>query len=110
MSFKYDKDNLFKEFEIAKAKDISLSKKKTDEDKINDIHTNRIQFCKDHAELKKSNPMYYEFVDINFENLLKTYQSADPRDTFYQIVFGKSYLQKKFEQEEELYGEKLQNI
>jgi hypothetical protein len=110
MSFKYDKDNLFKEFEIAKAKDISLSKKKTDEDKINDIHTNRIQFCKDHVELKKSNPMYYEFVDINFENLLKTYQSADPRDTFYQIVFGKSYLQKKFEQEEELYGEKLQNI
>ena len=30
MTFKYDKDNLFKEFEVAKQKDIKLSKAKID--------------------------------------------------------------------------------
>ena len=33
MSFKYDKDNLYIEFNQAKAKDIKLSKKKTLEEK-----------------------------------------------------------------------------
>jgi len=110
MSFKYDKDNLFKEFYIAKDKDIALSKKTTLEDKENDIHTNRIQFMKDHVALKKEHPEYYDLVDINFDSLLATYQTKDPRDTFYRQVFGKSYLQKKFEQEEDLYGEKLADI
>jgi len=96
MSFRYDKENLFKEFYIAKEKDISLSKKKTLEEKENDIHTNRIQFFKDHIELKKKNKSYYDNVDINFENLLKVYQSSDPRDVFYQTVFGMSYAAKKF--------------
>ena len=99
--FRYDKENLFKEFYIAKDKDISLSKKKSLEEKENDIHTNRIQFFKDHIELKKKNPSYYDNVDINFENLLKVYQSQDPRDTFYQTVFGMSYAAKKFSENAE---------
>ena len=48
MSFKYDKENLFKEFDVAKQKDIKLSKLDTLEDKENDVYKNRIQFfhCK----------------------------------------------------------------
>ena len=37
MSFKYDKENLFKEFAVAKEKDIKLSKLETLEDKENDV-------------------------------------------------------------------------
>ena len=91
MSFKYDKENLFKEFYVAKDKDIALSKKETLEEKETEYYTNRIQFFKDHIELKKKNPSYYEFVDVNFENLLSTYLTTNPRETFYQKVFGKSY-------------------
>ena len=110
MSCKYDKENLFKEFDVAKAKDIALSKKNTLDEKENDIHINRIQFLKEHIELKKSNPSYYEFVDIKFDNLLKVYESLDPRDTFYRIVFGKSYMAKKLEQEEDMYNENAQGV
>jgi len=102
MSFKYDKENLFKEFEVAKQKDIKLSKKDSLEDKENDIYTNRIQFFKDHIELKSKNPSYYEFLDINFDNLLKAYQTENPRDTFYLKVFGVTYQQKKREEEAEV--------
>lgn len=102
MSFKYDKENLFKEFEVAKQKDIKLSKKDSLEDKENDIYTNRIQFFKDHIELKSKNPDYYEFLDIKFDNLLKAYQSENPRDYFYKTVFGMTYQQKKREEEAEV--------
>ena len=91
MSFKYDKSNLFKEFEVAKNKDIALSKLDTLEEKENDVYKNRIQFLKEHIELKKTNPSYYSDVDINFDNLLSAYLTTDPRETFYQKVFGKSY-------------------
>mgnify|MGYP003653681080 FL=1 len=109
-TFKYDKDNLFKEFENAKQKDIKLSKKETLDDKENDFFTNRIQFCKDHAELKKTHSSYYEFVDINFDNLLSAYQTVNPRDTFYMKVFNKTFRAKKAEEEAELYNEKLASI
>ena len=33
-------------------------------------------------------------VDINFDNLLLAYQSANPRDWFYMKVFGMTYAQK----------------
>ena len=36
-------------------------------------YDNRIQFCKDHIELRKTNPQYYDGVDINFTNLLSAY-------------------------------------
>ena len=99
MTFKYDKDNLFKEFEVAKQKDFKLSKKQKQDDIENDYFTNRIQYMKDHIELKKTNPNYYEYVDINFDNLLKAYESVNPRDYFYITVFGKTYSQKKREEE-----------
>ena len=73
MSFKYDKDNLFKEFEVAKQKDVALSKLDTLEDKENDVYKNRIQFLKEHIELKKTNPSYYSELDINFDALLNVY-------------------------------------
>ena len=91
MSFKYDKENLFKEFDVAKQKDIKLSKLETLEQKENDVYKNRIQFLKEHIELKKTNPSYYSDVDINFDNLLSTYLTTNPRETFYQKVFGRSY-------------------
>ena len=91
MSFKYDKENLFKEFDVAKQKDIKLSKLETLEEKENDVYKNRIQFLKEHIELKKTNPSYYSDVDINFDNLLSTYLTTNPRETFYQKVFGKSF-------------------
>ena len=91
MSFKYDKNNLFKEFEVAKNKDFALSKLDTLEDKENVVYKNRIQFLKEHIELKKTNPSYYSDVDINFDNLLSTYLTTNPRETFYQKVFGRSY-------------------
>ena len=97
MSFKYDKDNLFKEFEVAKQKDIALSKLDTLEDKENDVYKNRIQFLKEHIELKKTNPSYYSELDINFDALLNVYLTTNPRDTFYQQVFGMSYAEKRAE-------------
>ena len=101
MSFRYDKDNLFKEFYVAKEKDIALSKKETLEEQENDVHTNRIQFFKDHIELKKKHPEYYSDLDVNFENLLSVYQTTDPRETFYQKVFGRSYAVVRAESEPE---------
>ena len=110
MTFKYDKDNLFKEFEVAKQKDFKLSKKQKQDDIENDYFTNRIQYMKDHIELKKTNPNYYEYVDINFDNLLKAYESVNPRDYFYMSVFGKTYSQKMREEESELDNENLASI
>ena len=99
MSFKYDKDNLFKEFDVAKQKDIKLSKLDTLDEKENDVYKNRIQFLKEHIELKKTNPSYYSDVDINFDNLLSTYLTTNPRETFYQKVFGKSYAEVRADSE-----------
>jgi len=96
-NFRYDRDTLFKEFEVAKNADIKLSKKKTLEQKENDIHKNRIQFFKDHIKLKATNPEVYELLDVNFENLLSVYETPNPRDTFYLKVFGKTYNEKMVE-------------
>jgi len=99
MTFKYDKENLFKEFEVAKNKDIKLSKKESLEDKENDIHKNRIKFLREHIELKKEHPEYYEDLKINFDKLLVTYLTPSPRDTFYMQVFGRPYADVKAESE-----------
>jgi hypothetical protein len=106
----YDKDTLFREFRDAKTKDIALSTKKKLEDKEIDIYSNRIQFFKDHIKNKSVNPMTYDNLDVNFEELLKAYESESPRDYFYFSVFGKSYQQKMWEEEAELEDEKLANI
>jgi len=106
----YDKDTLFREFRDAKEKDVALSTKKKIEDKEFDIYINRIQFFKDHIKNKKENPSTYDNLDINFEELLKAYESENPRDYFYFSVFGKSYQQKIWEEEAELENEELANI
>ena len=56
----YNKDNIYKEFNVAKQKDIELSDKKTTDEKENDIHTNRLQFCKEHKELNEKDPGLYD--------------------------------------------------
>ena len=90
MSFRYDKDNLYKEFEVATIKDNKGKKEKYD---------NRIQFFKDHIELRKNHPEYYDGIDINFTNLLEAWSSPNPRDHFYLKVFGKTYAEKMAESE-----------
>jgi hypothetical protein len=113
----YDKDTLFKEFKDAKIKDIELARvqlsknKKVSEDTLETtVYVNRIQFFKDHIKNKSINPKTYDLLDINFEALLKAYESESPRDYFYMSVFGKTYEQKKYEEELELDNEKLANI
>ena len=86
----YSKETLFAEFDVATKKDQSSKKEKYD---------NRIQFCKDHIELRKTNPQYYDGVDINFTNLLEAWSAPNPRDHFYMKVFGKTYAEKMSESE-----------
>ena len=86
----YSKETLFAEFDVATKKD--QSKKK-------EIYDNRIQFCKDHIELRKTNPQYYDGLDINFTNLLEAWSAPNPRDQFYMKVFGKTYAEKMAESE-----------
>jgi hypothetical protein len=106
----YDKDTLFREFNDAKQKDISLSKKKKLEDKEVDIYINRIQFFKDHIKNQSVHPKVYENLDVNFNELLTAYESENPRDYFYMSVFDKSYQQKMYEEELELDNEKLKGF
>ena len=86
----YSKETLFAEFDVATKKD--QSKKK-------EIYDNRIQFFKDHIELRKTNPQYYDGVDVNFTNLLHSWSQPNPRDHFYMKVFGKTYADKMAESE-----------
>jgi hypothetical protein len=106
----YDKDTLFREFKDAKNKDISLSTKKKLEDKETDIYVNRIQFFKDHIKNKSINPKVYSNLDVNFDELLKAYESENPRDYFYMSVFNMTYNEKKALEELELDNEKLANV
>ena len=89
----YNKENIYKEFDVAKQKDIELSDKKTPEEKENDIHTNRLQFCKEHKELNEKNPGLYD-VDIKWDSLITAYSSPNPRDHFYKSVFGRTYAEQ----------------
>jgi len=100
--FAYDKDNLFKEFNVAQVKDIKLSKR-------GDRYDNRIQFFKDHIDLKSKHPEYYRDVDIKFDRLLTAYQSPNPRDHFYMSIFGKTYAEKKAESQFEPEKENSKN-
>jgi|TARA_B100001113_G_scaffold88675_1_gene70874 hypothetical protein len=93
MSAIYNKENLFKEFDIAKQKDIKLSKKKRQDDRENDIHKNRLKFCQEHLEFSKQSPQSYD-ADVNWENLVKAYSDPNPRDYFYKSVFNMTYAEK----------------
>ena len=94
MSFNYSKETLIAEFDVAKQKDIKLSKKKSQFDRENHKFDNRIQFFKDHIKLRAEKPEYYSGLDINFEKLLEAWSSPSPIDTFYNTVFGMSYAEK----------------
>ena len=78
----YSKETLNAEFSVAKSKDTKGKK---------EIYDNRIQFLKDHIELKKNKPQYYEGVEIKFSNLLSAYLQVNPIDAFYKVGFGKTY-------------------
>jgi len=120
----YDKDTFFKEFNVAKNKDIALAtellskSKKSISDIILDntsvlettVYTNRIEFFKDHIKCKKEHPKYYNLLDVNLDELLKAYESENPRDYFYISMFGKTFAQKKAEEASEIDNEKLANI
>ena len=82
----YSKETLYAEFDVAKSKDTKGKYEKYD---------NRIQFCKDHIELRNNKPQYYEGVDINFSNLLSAYSADNPVDAFYKVGFGKTYAEVK---------------
>ena len=75
-----------------------LQQRKTNQSK-KEKYDNRIQFFKDHIELRKTNPQYYDGVDINFTNLLEAWSAPNPRDHFYMKVFGKTYAEKMAESE-----------
>ena len=47
-TFRYDKENLYKEFADAKVKDVKLSKLETLDEQENDYFTNRLKFCVEH--------------------------------------------------------------
>jgi len=102
-TFRYDKDMLMAEFKIAKDKDIKLGKGND-----NKNHTNRIKFLKEMIELEKQSPEVFENVDVNFNNLLLAYQSPNPRDHFYKVVFGKGFFEVQREQNEEFGDEELE--
>ena len=82
----YNKENLYIEFDDATKKDTKNKKEKYD---------NRIQFFKDHIELRNNHPEYYEGVDINFSNLLSAYLQENPVDAFYKVGFGKTFAEVK---------------
>lgn len=87
-NFRYAKESLFIEFNGAKSKDEKLKGRK---------YKHRLAFCQEHLEHSKTNPEWYENVDINWENLVKAYSAPDPRDHFYMTVFGKTYSEKMAE-------------
>ena len=86
----YSKETLFAEFDVAKSKDTKGKKEKYD---------NRIQFFKDHIELRKNHPEYYDGIDVNFTNLLEAWSAPNPRDHFYLNVDGKTFAEMMSESE-----------
>ena len=91
-NFRYAKESLFAEFDEAKKKDQKLKGRK---------YKNRLAFCQEHAEHLKTNPEWYENVDIKWDNLVLAYSAPDPRDHFYMKVFGKTYSEKMAESAKE---------
>jgi hypothetical protein len=92
-SFRYDKEMIFTEFNIAKEKDIKLGKGND-----NKVHSNRVKFLKEMIELEAKMPEVFENVNINFKRLLIAYESPNPREHFYKSVFGKSFAEVQAEQ------------
>lgn len=96
-NFRYDKESIFAEFKAAKEKDAKLSKKKTQEERENDVYKNRIALLKEYIKLEAEMPEVFSEVDINFQKLLNLYLTPNPRDAFYMAFFGKTYAEKREE-------------
>jgi len=69
------KEDIFKEFDIERKKDLKLSKKTKDN---KEVFKNRIAYLQSHAEAKSLNSSVYRHLKINFKNLIKMYESGDP--------------------------------
>ena len=94
MTFEYTKEMLYSEFADSKAKDIKLSKKKTYEEKENDIHKNKIKLLSEYVELEKA-ILKSLIMSISISKIYCLHiNNTNPRDYFYLKVFGKAYSQK----------------
>ena len=90
------KEQIFDEFKIVKEKDL---KKKTKDGK--ESYTHRIALLQSHAEAKAAHPNQYRHLDINFDNLIKMYQSGDPEMYMYKKHGIEPYWMKQQREEEE---------
>ena len=111
MSFRYDKENLYKEFAEAKKKDIALSKLKDQDAKENDYFTNRIKFFRSSLEtiffknfdIVVSNPPYIPNWQMKnlvddvklFEPKLALKGGIDGLDLIRKIIYKSKILLKK---------------
>ena len=86
------KEQIYEEFNIVKSKD--EKKKKTS-------FAHRIAYLQGHADAKKSHPNQYRHLDINFDNLIKMYQSGDPDMYNYKKLGVEPYWMKQQREEEE---------
>ena len=66
------KEDIFKEFDIERKKDLKLSKKTKDN---KEVFKNRIAYLQSHAEAKSLNSSVYRHLKINFKNLIKMYEN-----------------------------------
>ena len=82
------KQSIFKEFDIAKQKDIAKSKNPEPRE---EVFTNRLAVLKSHRDAKKSNRNQYSNLDIDFDKLILAYSCPSPLDHFYKVVFGMTY-------------------
>lgn len=100
MSFTYTKEMMFSEFKTATSKDNKGKKEK---------FSNRIKFLQEMKELKKEHPSAMRQISIGqkqFDNLITAWQSPNPRDHFYQKVFGRTYTEQREFEAKQYGGEK----
>ena len=93
------KEQIYEEFNIVKLKDEKKKKKS---------FAHRIAYLQGHVDAKKSHPNQYRHLDINFDNLIKMYQSGDP-DMYNYKKLGIEPLWMKQQREEEEEKKKKDN-
>ena len=83
---------IYEEFNIVKNKD--AKKKKND-------YAHTIAYLQGHVDAKKEHPNQYRHLDINFDNLIKMYQSGDPEMYMYKKHGIEPYWMKQQREEQE---------
>ena len=86
------KEQIFEEFKIVKSKD---------EKKKKPSYAHRIAYLQGHADAKREHPNQYRHLDINFDNLIKMYQSGDPEMYMYKKHGIEPYWMKQQREEQE---------